>query len=111
MQDAIVDIINYKLYSDMSEEEVESAIRQVNDTGKFKRAVLNKNLTTFLKTADNNLTNGLEMPFPILSSVFKGIRKGETMAFAMPSNSGKSRFTTNLAAYTAFVHKKKVLII
>lgn len=33
------------------------------------------------------------------------------MAFAMPSNSGKSRFTINLAAYTAFVHKKKVLII
>ena len=33
------------------------------------------------------------------------------MAFAMPSNSGKSRFTTNLAAYTAFVNKKKVLII
>ena len=111
VQDAIIDITNYKLYSEMSEEEVESAIRQVNDTGKFKRAVLNKNLTAFLKTADNNLTNGLEMPFPILSSVFKGIRKGETMAFAMPSNSGKSRFTTNLAAYTAFVHKKKVLII
>ncbi len=33
------------------------------------------------------------------------------MAFAMPSNTGKSRFTINLAAYTAFVHKKKVLVI
>ena len=33
------------------------------------------------------------------------------MAFSMPSNSGKSRFTINLAAYTAFVNKKKVLII
>ena len=111
VQDAIIDITNYKLYSDMSVEEVESAIRQVNDTGKFKRAVLNRDLSTFLKTADNNLTNGLEMPFPIISSVFKGIRKGETMAFAMPSNSGKSRFTTNLSAYVALVHKKKVLII
>ena len=95
----------------MSEEEVESAIRQVNDTGKFKRGILNQDLSSFLNLGDNNLTNGLEMPFPTLSSVFKGIRKGETMAFAMPSNSGKSRFTTNLAAYTAFVHKKKVLII
>lgn len=110
-QEAIIDITNYELYDDMSVEEVESAIRQVNDTGKFKRAILNSNLTTFLKTADNNLTNGLEMPFKIMSSVFKGIRKGETMAFAMPSNSGKSRFTTNLAAYTALIHKKKVLII
>ena len=33
------------------------------------------------------------------------------MAFAMPSNSGKSRFSTVLAAYIAFIHKKKVLII
>ena len=33
------------------------------------------------------------------------------MAFAMPSNAGKSRFTINLAAYVAFVHKKKVLVI
>ena len=110
-QQAIIEITQYELYSEMSVEEVESAIRQVSDTGKFKRAILNQDLSSFLKLGDNNLTNGLEMPFPILSSVFKGIRKGETMAFAMPSNSGKSRFTTNLAAYTAFVHKKKVLII
>ena len=33
------------------------------------------------------------------------------MAYAMPSNSGKSRFAIELAAYTAFVNKKKVLII
>ena len=43
--------------------------------------------------------------------MFKGIRQGETMAFAMPSNSGKSRFTINLAAYIALIHKKKVLLI
>ena len=110
-QKAIVEITSYKLYEEMSEEEIESAIRQVNDTGKFKRAILNHDLVSFLKQGDNNLTNGLKMPFPILSSVFKGIRKGETSSFAMPSNSGKSRFTINLAAYTAFVHKKKVLII
>ena len=111
VQNAIVDITSYELYNEMSEEEVESAIRQVSDTGKFKRAILNQDLSSFLQKGDNNLTNGLEMPFSILSSVFKGIRKGETMAFAMPSNSGKSRFTINLAAYTAFIHKKKVLII
>ena len=111
IQQAILEITQYELYHEMSVEEVESAIRQVSDTGKFKRAILNQDLSSFLKLGDNNLTNGLEMPFPILSSVFKGIRKGETFGFAMPSNSGKSRFTTNLAAYTAFVHKKKVLII
>ena len=72
---------------------------------------MNKGLTQFLEEGANNLTQGLEMPFPILTSVFKGIRKGETMAFAMPSNAGKSRFTINMVAYTALVHKKKVLII
>ena len=111
IQDAIVEIVSYELYDKMTVGEVESAIRQVNDTEKFKRAVLNRELTSFLKTADNNLTNGLEMPFKTISKEYKGIRKGETMAWAMPSNSGKSRFTTNLAAYVAFVHKKKVLII
>ena len=88
-----------------------SAIEQVNATEKFKRAVLNRDLTTFLEAGDNNLRNGLPLPFPILTSVFKGIRKGETMAFAMPSNSGKSRFTIDVAAHVALVHKKKVLII
>lgn len=111
IQDKIVEIANYKLYDDMSVEEVESAVEQVNATNKFKRAILNMDLTKFLEEGDNNLTNGLEYPFPILSSVFKGIRKGETTAFAMPSNAGKSRFTINIAAYTAFVHKKKVLVI
>ena len=78
---------------------------------KFKRGILNEGLTSFLELGDNNLTNGLPLPFPILTEVFKGIRKGETMAFAMPSNAGKSRFTTDVAAHTAFVHNKKVLII
>lgn len=111
IQDKVVEITNYILYDKMSVEEVESAIVQVNDTEKFKRAVLNRNLTSFLEMGDNNLRNGLSLPFSILTSVFKGIRKGETMAFAMPSNCGKSRFTIDLAAHTALVHKKKVLII
>ncbi len=111
IQDKVVEITDYILYDKMSVEEVESAIIQVNDTEKFKRAVLNRNLTSFLEMGDNNLRNGLSLPFPILTSVFKGIRKGETMAFAMPSNCGKSRFTIDLAAHTALVHKKKVLII
>ena len=111
IQDKIVEIINYELYEQMSIEEIESAINQVNVTGKFKQAILNRNLTSFLEEGANNLTEGLQFPFPILSNVFKGIRRGETMAYAMPSNAGKSRFTINMAANVAFVHKKKVLII
>lgn len=111
MQDKVVDITNYELYEQMSVEEVERAVNQVTVTGKFKQSVLNMGLTQFLEEGDNNLTNGISLPFPALTSVFKGLRRGETMAFAMPSNSGKSRFTINLAAYTAFIHQKKVLII
>ena len=111
IQKRIVDIIDYKLYDQMSVEEVESAVNQVTVTEKFKQSILNKDLTGFLEEGNNNLTNGLDLPFPILTEVFKGIRKGETMAYAMPSNSGKSRFAINIAAYTAFVNKKKVLMI
>lgn len=111
LQDKVVEIKDYALYNKMSEEEIKNAIIQVNDTEKFKRAILNEGLTSFLQAGDNNLRNGLQLPFPILTHVFKGIRKGETMVYAMPSNAGKSRFTTDIAAHTALVHKKKVLII
>lgn len=111
IQDQIVNIRDYELYDQMSADEVKAAVVQVSEIQKFKQAVLSEGLTDFLEKGENNLTNGLELPFPILSSVFKGIRKGETMAFAMPSNAGKSRFTIDIASYTAFVHKKKVLVI
>lgn len=111
IQDKLVDIVNYNLYDKMSIEEVESAINQVNATQRFKQSILNLDLSQFLIKGENNLTNGIPMPFPILTDVFKGVRKGETMAFAMPSNAGKSRFMINFAASLAFVEKKKVLII
>ena len=110
-KDRIVDILKYELYDQMTIQEVKNAIEQITVTQKFKRGVLCNNTTKFLINGDSNLSNGLELPFPILSSVFKGARKGETFAFAMPSNAGKSRFTIDLAAYIAFIHKKKVLII
>lgn len=111
IQKKIVEILDYELYAQMTPGDVEDAVNEVTTTEKFKRAILNQELTRFLVEGDNTLTNGLELPFKILSKSFKGIRLGETAAFAMPSNYGKSRFTINLAAYIALVHKKKVLII
>lgn len=111
LQDKIAGILDYELYNEMSPEDVDDAITQVTDTEKFKRAILNQDLTKFLLDGDNTLTNGLDLPFPILSKAFKGIRVGETAAFSMPSNYGKSRFIINLAAFVAIMHKKKVLII
>lgn len=111
IQDKIAEITDYQLYDKMSPEEIEDAIKQVNITQKFKQSILSRNLVRFLESGENELANGLDYPFPILTQVFKGIRKGETMAFAMPSNSGKSRLTIDIAAYTSLVHKKKVLVI
>ena len=111
IQDKVVEIKNYELYDKMSVEEVENAVEQVTATEKFKRSVLNRGLTEFLETGENNLTNGIPLPFARLTKEFKGLRKGETMAIAMPSNSGKSRFTINLVANLSLVHKKRVLVI
>ena len=111
VQEKIVEITNYTLYDKMSPEEIEDTIEQVRVTQKFKSAVLSDGLVNFLESGENELANGLSYPFPVLTEVFKGIRKGETMAYAMPSNNGKSRLTIDIAAYTAMVHQKKVLVI
>ena len=111
LQEKIIEVVDYELFHKMSYEEVEDTIEQIKVTQKFKQSVLSDDLVSFLESGESELANGLSYPFPIITEVFKGIRKGETMAFAMPSNSGKSRLTTNLAAYTALVHKKKVLVI
>ena len=68
-------------------------------------------VTGFLLTGENNLTTGISLPYPILTKTFKGFRKGETAAFVMPSNSGKSRFVVSLLCHIAFVEHKKVLLI
>ncbi len=110
-QDKIVEIVDYSLYDKMSIDEVSAAVEQVTVTQKFKSSILSSGVSAFLRRGDNTLTTGLSLPFTRLSEVFKGLRKGETMSFSMPSNAGKSRFTINLAAYIAFIHKKKVLVI
>lgn len=68
IQNGIVKITDYKLYDQMSEEEVKSAVNQVMVTDKFKQSVLSDELTDFFVQGNNNLTNGLEFPFRIISS-------------------------------------------
>jgi len=111
IRDKILEVQNYKLYTEMTVEEVKNALDQIGVTAGLSQVVLNDDATNYLLAGDNNLSTGATIPFPILSKVFKGLRKGETMSYAMPSNSGKSRFTVNLMAHIAFVHHKKVLVI
>ena len=95
----------------MSAEEVEAAIKQINVTNRLSQAVLNHDIAKFWLDDQNDLREGIPLPFPIMTKVFKGLRKGEIMTYAMPSNAGKSRFTVNLACNIAFHHKKKVLVV
>lgn len=111
IQDKILEIKSYIKYKDMSAEEVEAAIKQINVTNRLSQAVLNKDIAKFWLDDQNDLREGLALPFPIMTKVFKGLRKGEIMTYAMPSNAGKSRFTVNLACNIAFHHKKKVLVV
>lgn len=111
MQDKILEIKNYKKYKIMTSEEVEDAISQLSVTNKLSQAVLNKGIAEFWLDEKNELREGVPLPFPIMTKVFKGFRKGEIMAYAMPSNAGKSRFTVNLSCDIAFIHKRKVLVI
>lgn len=110
-QEEILKIKTYNKYKQMTVDELENIISQVGVKRGISEGKLNENVTDFLLEGDNTLTSGITLPFPILTEVFKGLRIGETMSFAMPSNSGKSRFTVDLAAHVAFVEKKKVLII
>ncbi len=111
IQKEIVDIRKYSRYDEMTVEEVISTIDQISVTAGLSRGILNKDATNFLISNDSSLTSGLEIPFAVMNATFKGLRKGETTAFAMPSNYGKSRFTINLLAHIAFVEKEKVLMI
>lgn len=111
IQEKIFEIKNYEKYKEMSADEVEAAIKQINVTNRLSQSVLNDDIASFWLNSKNELREGISLPFPIMTKVFKGFRKGEIMTYAMPSNAGKSRFTVNLACHIAFKHKKKVLIV
>jgi len=111
IQKKILQIRSYARYEEMTIDEIKSRIDNLDFLSSIKESVMNEYVTGFLKTGQNNLTTGISLPYPILTKTFKGFRKGETAAFAMPSNSGKSRFVVSLLCHIAFVEHKKVLLI
>ncbi len=111
IQNKILQIRHYARYDEMTIAEIESRINNLDFLSSIKESVMSEYVTGFLLTGENNLTTGISLPYPILTKTFKGFRKGETAAFAMPSNSGKSRFVVSLLCHIAFVEHKKVLLI
>ncbi len=111
IQQKILQIRKYARYEEMTIEEIQSRITNLDFLSSIKESVMNDDVTGFMCRGENNLTTGISLPYPILTKTFKGFRKGETAAFAMPSNSGKSRFVVSLLCHIAFVEHKKVLLI
>ena len=111
IQDRVLAIKNYKRYNEMTIDEIDARVKAINYISSLNDVKINDGATKFLLEGENNLTTGLPLPFPILSKTFKGLRKGETTSFAMPSNSGKSRFIVNIISHLCFVQNKKVLLI
>ena len=111
IQKKVVEMRTYKRYDEMSIAQIEARLSNLGLMTSLKEVVINQDSTRFLLEGGSNLKNGIKTPFPIMTKVFKGLRKGETMSFAMPSNAGKSRFIVNLIAYLVFIQKQKVLLI
>ena len=111
IQKKILQIRKYARYEQMTIDEIQSRITNLDFLSSIKESVMNEYVTEFLLTGENNLTTGISLPYPILTKTFKGFRKGETAAFAMPSNSGKSRFVVSIICHIAFIEHRKVLLI
>jgi len=111
IQKKVVEMRLYKRYNEMTVEQMEARLSNLSLMTSVKEVVINQGATQFLLEGNNNLKSGIDMPFPIMTKVFKGLRKGETMSFAMPSNAGKSRFIVNLIAHLVFIKNQKVLLI
>ena len=111
IQERILAIKNYKRYNEMTIDEIDARVKSMSYISSLNDIKINDGATKFLLEGDNNLTNGLPLPFPILSKTFKGLRKGETTAYSMPSNAGKSRFIVNIISHLCFIEHKKVLLI
>lgn len=73
--------------------------------------ILNSNIRTTLLHCMETPDLGLQMPFPIMNDITRGMKKKSVMAVGMLSNAGKSRLMTKLIAYITLVLKEKVFVL
>lgn len=73
--------------------------------------ILNEKIVNLIDTCLEKPDIGLQLPFPIMSELFRGIRTNTMMANGALSNSGKSRYMFKIIAYIALVLKQKVCVL
>lgn len=69
---------------------------------------MNNDNVNFIKKWMLKPQMGLEMPFPLLNEMFRGMRLGKMFALGFLSNEGKTRLAVLLASYIAFCKGEKV---
>ena len=73
--------------------------------------VLNSNIKTTLLHCMETPDLGLQLPFPVMNDITRGMKKKSVMAVGMLSNAGKTRLMTKLIAYITLVLKEKVFVL
>ena len=73
--------------------------------------VLNKGIGDMINAALDKPDMGVSLPFPVMSSLFRGCKLGTVTAVGMLSNAGKTRFMTDVIAHVALVKKQKVFVM
>lgn len=73
--------------------------------------ILNEKICSLIDNCLDKPDVGLNLPFPIMNDLFRGIRTGTMMANGALSNSGKSRYLFKIVAYIALVLKQKVCVL
>lgn len=79
--------------------------------GSSETEVLNKGTKKMLLDHMAKPDMGLQMPYPILNDLFRGMKLKTVMAGGMVSNAGKTRFMAKLIAYATLVMKQKVYVM
>lgn len=73
--------------------------------------ILNSNIKSTLRHCMESPDMGIQIPYPIMNDIFRGLKLKSTMAVGMLSNAGKSRYMAKLIAYITLVLKEKVLVL
>lgn len=110
-------IVNHKNFELFSPSDIYRAIRTkadriqtvilTNEESELLNTNIKKTLLHCMETPDL----GLQLPFPTMNDMTRGMKKKSVMAVGMLSNAGKSRYMTKLIAYVTLVLKEKVFVL